>query len=193
MEVNDFWKRKISFYFVEILDFDGDNRLGSKDVEGFKEMYKRMKNLTHDSPDLEKFSKFLNIWINKIYELTDKKSDQSEISVSLEEFMIYCEKLRLELTGKTTWPDSLGYMSDYIEALYKILDTDNDGIISRADYLSNSVNHDDRLSREHCWNYLCENDQSRDIDKKAFNQFCIEFLTSLDPKDRGNWIFGSFS
>lgn len=192
MEINDFWKKKIYFYFTEILDFDNDGRVSSKDVTGFKEMYKYMKNLKHDSPELDKFSKFLNVWINNILSVTNKKTGGHETSITLEDFRKYCEKIRVDLIGRKTWPSSLSYMSDYIDALFNILDTDNDKYISKKDFLSNSANAEDLKSREKSWSLICDKEENKKIDKRFFNELCIEFLVSTNPKDRGNWIFGTF-
>lgn len=191
MEVNDFWKKKISFYFTEILDFDSDGHVSSKDVEGFIEMYKHMKQLKKDSPELDKFSKFLNVWIDNILRLTNKKTD--ETFITLEDFMKYCENIRVELAGHKTWPASLSYMSDYIEALFNILDSDNDHFISKNDFLSNSASLEDLQSREQSWNMLCDKDSTKKIDVAFFNELCIEFLVSTNPTERGNWIFGTFN
>ncbi|RNA10732.1 calcium sensor EFh [Brachionus plicatilis] len=192
MEINDFWKKKIHFYFTEILDFDNDGRVSSKDVTGFKEMYKYMKKLKHDSPELDKFSKFLNVWISNILTVTNKKTGGHETSITQEDFRKYCEKIRVDLIGRKTWPSSLSYMSDYIDALFNILDTDNDKYISKKDFLSNSANAEDLKSREISWSFICDKDDHKKIDKKFFNELCIEFLVSTNPKDRGNWIFGTF-
>ncbi|CAF1077507.1 unnamed protein product [Brachionus calyciflorus] len=192
MEVNDFWKKKIHFYFTEILDFDNDGRVSSKDVAGFKEMYKYMKKLKQDSPELDRFSKFLNVWINNILAITNKKTGGHETSITPEDFRKYCEKIRVELVGRKTWPSSLSYMSDYIEALFSILDTDNDRSISKKDFLSNSANAEDHKSREVSWALITDKDDNKKIDIRFFNELCIEFLVSTNPKDRGNWIFGTF-
>lgn len=192
MEVNDFWRTKVHFYFTEILDFDSDGHVSSKDVEAFKDMYKYIKNLDHDSPELEKFSRFLNIWIDNILSMSEKFGEKSHATISIDDFMKYCETIRGELIGRTTWPSSLHYMSDYIEALFNILDIDNDGQISKQDFLSNSASAEDLNSREQSWKYICKNDDSAKLDKKTFDQLCIEFLVSTNPTDPGNWIFGTF-
>ena len=100
--------------------------------------------------------------------------------------------IRLELLGQTTWPGSLHYMSDYIDALFNILDLDNDGVISKKDFLSSYESIEDLKSREQSWQLLCERGGMRGLDKKAFNELCIEFIVSTNPHDRGNWIFGTF-
>jgi Ca2+-binding EF-hand superfamily protein len=196
VKLNDFWHKKIQFYFNEILDFDNDGRVSSRDVNGFIEMYKHMKNLRSDSHELEKFSKFLKVWIETIMSLSGKRpgysADRVDTSISVDDFLKYCEHIRLELVGQTVWPPSLHYMSDYIDALFNILDIDNDGLISKKDFLSSYENIEDLKSREQSWHILCERSGIRHLDKKAFNELCIEFIVSTSPKDRGNWIFGTF-
>jgi Ca2+-binding EF-hand superfamily protein len=235
MDVNEFWRTKVHFYFTEILDFDSDGQVSSKDVEAFKDMYKYIKQLQQDSPELEKFSRFLNIWIENILSMTHKEhhttdistpttrtttngsndettavispeattttttvtstptTNTKETSISISDFMKYCENIRRELIGRTTWPASLNYMSDYIEALFNILDIDNDGFISKEDFLSNYASAEDYKSRAASWEIICNKDVEHKLDKKKFDQLCIEFLVSLNPEDPGNWIFGTFS
>ena len=194
--LNDFWNKKIKFYFNEILDFDSDGRVSSRDVNGFMEMYKHMKNLKSDSPELSKFAKFLKLWIEKIMSLVGKmpgySADRTETSISVDDFLKYCEHIRQSLIGQSTWPASLSYMSDYIDALFHILDLDNDGLISKMDFLSSYENIEDLKSREQSWHVLCEKTNISTLDKKAFDELCIEFIVSTNPKDRGNWIFGTF-
>jgi hypothetical protein len=196
--VNDFWRKKIKFYFNEILDFDSDGRVSSRDVNGFIEMYKHMKGLRSDSREIEKFAKFLKVWIESIMTLSGKRpgysADRSETSISVDDFLKYCEHIRLDLVGQSQWPPSLHYMSDYIDALFNILDIDNDGLVSKKDFLSSYENVDDLRSREQSWNILCErNVLLKHLDKKAFNELCIEFIVSTNPRERGNWIFGTFA
>lgn len=197
-KTNEFWSKKIRFYFNEILDFDSDGRVSSRDVNGFIEMYKHMKGLRYDSPELEKFAKFLKIWIEKILTLSGKRpgysADRTETSISVDDFLKYCETVRRELiANQLTWPASLGYMSDYIDALFAILDHDNDGFISKKDFLSSYENMDDLKSREVSWSLLCEKNNISQLDKKAFSDLCIEFIVSVNSKERGNYIFGTFA
>lgn len=195
-EVNEFWRAKVRFYFTEILDFDSDGHVSSKDVDAFKDMYKYIKNLEHDSPELERFSRFLNIWIENILAITNQSSDHAnrpaETTIALVDFTKYCESIRRELIGRNTWPSTLNYMSDYIDALFNILDTDNDGVISKEDFLSNYASADDYTSRLASWEIISNKDASYSLDKKRFDQLCIEFLVSTNPEDAGNWIFGTF-
>lgn len=201
MEVNEFWRSKVRFYFNEILDFDSDGHVSSKDVEAFKNMYKYIKNLDHDSPDLDRFSRFLNIWIENILAITNQSNNPygsvsdrpAETTISLGDFTRYCESIRRELIGRSTWPATLNYMSDYIDALFNILDTDNDGVISKEDFLSNYASPDDYSSRIASWEIISKRDAHFVLDKKRFDQLCIEFLVSTNPDDAGNWIFGTFS
>lgn len=203
-EVNDFWRSKVRFYFTEILDFDSDGHVSSKDVDAFKDMYKYIKNLQHDSPELERFSRFLNIWIQNILSITNENNSAAavqnhtakpptETTISLGDFTKYCESIRRELTGRVTWPASLDYMSHYIDALFHILDTDNDGFISKEDFLSNYASPEDYTSRMASWEILASKDPNYRLEKKRFDQLCIEFLVSTNPDDPGNWIFGTFT
>lgn len=200
-DVNEFWRAKVRFYFTEILDFDSDGHVSSKDVDAFKDMYKYIKNLDHDSPELERFSRFLNIWIENILSITNQNNNTSssssrpavETTISLVDFTKYCESIRRELIGRSTWPVTLNYMSDYIDALFNILDTDNDGVISKEDFLSNYASPDDYTSRIASWDIISKRDAAFVLDKKRFDQLCIEFLVSTNSNDAGNWIFGTFS
>jgi hypothetical protein len=104
-------------------------------VNGFIEMYKHMKNLRNDSPELRQFAHFLHVWVDTILNMCGKKPgrslDRNETSISVDDFLKYCEYIREQLMGHTTWPPALSYMSDYIDALFNILDLDNDGLISK--------------------------------------------------------------
>jgi Ca2+-binding EF-hand superfamily protein len=187
LEINEFWKRKVKFYFNEVLDYDQDGQLNRKDVETFKELYKHMRNLKQNSAELEKFSKFLTIWIDSIVEF----SKTSNGSIDFEDFYKYCLHIRSQLIGKKSWPTSLHFMSDYIDALFNIFDSDGDGHVSKQDFFNSYANVDDQNTREKCWQMLWGIDTEK-IDKKVFEELCLEFLVSTNPNDRGNWIFGIY-
>lgn len=186
-EINEFWQRKVKFYFNEVLDYDNDGHLNKNDVETFKELYKHMRNLKQNSPELEKFSKFLNIWIESIVEFSKTQTH----SIDFDDFYKYCLHIRSQLLGKKSWPASLHYMSDYIDALFNIFDSDGDGHVSKQDFFNSYANVDDQSTREKCWQLLWGNENEK-IDKKVFEELCLEFLVSTNPNDKGNWIFGIF-
>jgi Ca2+-binding EF-hand superfamily protein len=189
--VNDFWKKKIRFYFNEVLDVDNDGKVNSKDIDIFKEMFRQMKSLDHNSPKLVKFSDFLNKWLEAVM-TADQKFGNNDGSISVEEFLRYCENLRHQLINVKTWPSNLKYMEDYTEALFTILDLDNDGSISKHDFVNAHGNYDDLEARLAGWNLITKNNDSAKLDRNQFNELCIEFLVSLNSQDRGNWIFGKF-
>ena len=190
---NEFWHKKVKFYFGEILDIDKDGKLNSKDLTHFKEFYRIVKGYQPGSIDLEKFNKFLNKWIGSMLVMINKqKPNNVDVFVTLEEFNLYSERLRAELNGKKAFPPALAYMNDYVDALFNILDIDNDGTINRKDFLTNSSNVEDLRSREKSWSIMVERLGMTRIDRRQFNDLFLEFLTSTDPKDRGNYVFGYF-
>ena len=192
MAAEAFWHKKVTFYFDEILDTDKDGKLNTKDLTYFKEFYKTCKNLKSSSPEYEKFSKFLNIWIGSMMQSVNKTKSEGENFVTSEEFRSYSNKLRAEISPKKALPASLAFMNDYGEALFAILDNDNDGFISKSDFIANAGTPEDLKCREKSWALMAEKNDQFKIDKPLFNDFFIQFLTSSNPQDRGNWIFGFF-
>lgn len=188
-EINEFWQKKVKFYFNEVLDYDNDGLLNKNDVETFKELYKQMRNLKHNSPELEKFSKFLNLWIESIVAFAGNPQSGS---IDCDAFYKYCLHIRAQLIGKKTWPKELHFMSDYIDALFNIFDSDADGFISKQDFFNSYANVDEQSTREKCWQMLWGKPETEKIDKRIFEQLCLEFLVSTNPSDKGNWIFGIF-
>lgn len=192
--VNDFWRKKINFYFHEVLDVNNDGIVNHLDLEIFKTLYKQMKHLSADSPVLVRFCEFLDTWFKAIM-LADQKSGK-EACITAQEFSAYCELVRKELYGRKHLPDALQYMKDYIDALFHILDVDCDGFITKNDYVVAYAEFEDEQSREQYWKKICEcaqvppNDYK--IDKSVFIEFCIEFLVSTSPNEKGNWLFGVF-
>jgi hypothetical protein len=55
------------------LDLNGDGYFDSHDIESCKEVYKHVRKVKPDSAEFEKFSKFLNKWLNVIKELTQRE------------------------------------------------------------------------------------------------------------------------
>lgn len=84
-------------------------------------------------------------------------------------------------------------MSEYIEALFSVLDSDNDGYICKDNFLNTNSSYEDLNSRLASWNIISNQNDSFKIDRNLFNELSIEFLVSTNPSDRGNWIFGLFN
>ena len=185
MTVNNFWITKISFYFIDILDVDNDGKVNSHDIFSFKEMFSTMKQLDFDSDSYRNFSNFLDLWKNAI----TKNASGDEISI--QQFQLYCKELRDDLLINENWPTA-SHMKEYVNALFAILDTDNDNFISREDYLNNSANEEDYEGRKKTWSLIAKGDDYK-IDRETFDKLCKEFLKSTNPADPGNWIFGLFS
>ena len=185
LEINEFWNRKVKFYFDRILDFDNDGYLSQNDIDIFKEMYKLSKNLDNDSHDLHRFSMFLDKWLHSIYDFTNNRTG----FIAYEDFYDYCRYIRSLLLENNAWPADLEYMVDYVRALFNFLDSDNDGLISEHDYVANDSNFDDK---ESCWKILTANINTNKIDLQIFEFLCLEFVVSTNLNDNGNWIFGSF-
>jgi hypothetical protein len=185
LEVNDFWNKKVRFYFDTILDYDSDGFLSQNDIEIFKANYKLSKNLSNDSTELRRFSKFLNKWFNSI---TDFSNNHTGL-ISFADFYDYCKYIRTLLLENNEWPADLEYMIDYIQALFNFLDADGDGWISEHDYVSSESNFD---NKEVCWKILTSNIEKKAIDIRCFEALCFEFVSSTNMNDNGNWIFGSF-
>ena len=76
-EMEDFWHRKMKFYFHEVLDVNSDGVVNETDMEMFKEIFKRMKNIqSEDSPMYMNFINFLNTWFTAIMR-GDENRDKS--------------------------------------------------------------------------------------------------------------------
>ena len=182
--VNSFWEKKISFYFIDILDIDNDGKVNANDILSFKEMYRHMKGFDIDSAQYKSFSNFLDSWKNAI----THNSPIDEITI--EQFHAYCKNLREDLLKENKWPAS-SLMKEYVDALFAILDTNNDNLICKEDYLLNSANAEDYAARQTSWSLISKSDNFK-IDKETFDKLCKEFLTSTNPEEPGNWIFGLF-
>lgn len=109
------------------------------------------------------------------------------------EFIAYAQQLKSQLGGRKTIPDSLNYIQDYVDALFQLLDADGDGYISKNDYVVAYSDFEDAKDREGYWARMNPGNADRaKLDKNQFIELCIEFLTSSNPNDKGNWLFGIF-
>jgi hypothetical protein len=198
---NDFWKKKIAFYFNDILDTNSDGKINTADISNFKEMYKIMKGLKQDSPQLTSFCEFLDKWMHAITDFRKRTGGaapapaepgkpSTEDDISLDDFSKYCEDLRLQLLKENNWPVS-SHMREYVSALFTILDSNNDGFIDRNDFLANSTSQDDFVSRQAGWKIIAKSEDFK-LNKDAFDSLCKEFVVSINSVDPGNWIFGVF-
>lgn len=205
---NDFWKKKIAFYFNDILDTNSDGKINIADISNFKEMYKIMKGLKQDSPQLTSFCEFLDKWMHAITDFrksnvspaaaaaapppppVDPTKPNPEDDISLDDFTKYCEDLRLKLLKENNWPVT-SHMREYVSALFTILDSNNDGFIDRNDFLANSTSQDDFVSRQAGWKIIAKVDDFK-LNKDAFDALCKEFVVSTNSVEPGNWIFGVF-
>ena len=165
---NDFWKKKIAFYFNDILDTNSDGKINTADISNFKEMYKIMKGLKQDSPQLTSFCEFLDKWMHAITDFRKRTGGaapapaepgkpSTEDDISLDDFSKYCEDLRLQLLKENNWPVS-SHMREYVSALFTILDSNNDGFIDRNDFLANSTSQDDVVSRQAGWKIIAKSE-----------------------------------
>jgi hypothetical protein len=80
-QVNDFWYRKIKFYFNEILDVNSDGVINYLDIELFRNLYCQMKHLTADSPAVATFSEFLETWFMTMKDSSDIHSKDITLEV----------------------------------------------------------------------------------------------------------------
>lgn len=198
---NDFWKKKIAFYFNDILDTNSDGKINIADISNFKEMYKIMKGLKQDSPQLTSFCEFLDKWMHAITDFrktsggpapapAEPGKPSTDDDISLDDFTKYCDDLRVKLLKESNWPAS-SHMKEYVSALFTILDSNNDGFIDRNDFLANSTSQDDFVSRQAGWKIIAKADDFK-LNKDAFDNLCKEFVVSVNSTDPGNWIFGVF-
>ncbi len=73
----EFWLRKMKFYFNEVLDVNSDGVVNETDMEMFELIFKKMKNIqSEDSQMFVNFKNFLNTWFTAIMR-GDKNSDKS--------------------------------------------------------------------------------------------------------------------
>ena len=180
---NEFWKNKIKYYFNEILDCNDDGNVDSEDIHIIQEFYKGIKDLNDNSPKFANFVNFLDKWKEVLFAGKER--------IYVEDFYKYCEDLRTQLLHQNQWPKE-SYMREYVDALYTILDENNDGFIDLDDYLSIAINDDDKACREASWKLISGNNPAFKLSKESFDSLCKEFLTSVDPTNNGNWIFGVF-
>ena len=75
-ETEDFWHRKMKFYFDEVLDVNSDGQVNETDIETFKFIFKKMKHISEDSPMFINFVNFLNTWFTAIMR-GDTNADKS--------------------------------------------------------------------------------------------------------------------
>ena len=85
----DFWHRKMKFYFNEVLDVNSDGVVNETDMEMFILIFKKMKNIhSEDSQMFINFKNFLNTWFTAIMR-GDKNSDRSiTIDVCINKILI---------------------------------------------------------------------------------------------------------
>jgi hypothetical protein len=73
----EFWLRKMKFYFNEVLDVNSDGVVNETDMEMFELIFKKMKNIqSEDSQMFVNFKNFLNTWFTAMMR-GDKNSDKS--------------------------------------------------------------------------------------------------------------------
>lgn len=180
---NDFWKIKIRYYFNEILDCNDDEKVNAEDIKIIQDFYKDIKKLKETDKKLVSFNNFLDKWKSNLLAGKD--------SISGEDFQKYCEGLRAHLLRHKEWPSNMG---NYIDALFTMLDDDDDGFINLKDFLSISINDDDTKCRTQSWKLISgsSSTESFKMSKDLFDKLSREFIISTDPKALGNWIFGTF-
>jgi hypothetical protein len=84
----EFWLRKMKFYFNEVLDVNSDGVVNETDMEMFELIFKKMKNIqSEDSQMFVNFKNFLNTWFTAIMR-GDKNSDKS-ITLEVNSILIY--------------------------------------------------------------------------------------------------------
>lgn len=80
---NDFWQRKMAFYFNEVLDVNNDGVVNNVDLEIFRSIFKQMKHLSGDQELLNRFNNFLNTWFRAIMQ-ADKTHGDNDGSITLQ-------------------------------------------------------------------------------------------------------------
>jgi hypothetical protein len=163
-----------------------------------KEMEKKAKeaaasNASKDKETKEKDAKEKKEDKEKLKQLEEQQKPKLDPNlITLDDFYKFMEHIRPKFENKKQFPKSLSYMEDYAEALFNLVDLDRDGYVTKKDFLAEYLNAEDLKSREKAWSLMTEKDESKKFNKKQFEELVIEFLTSTDSKDRGNWIFGYF-
>jgi Ca2+-binding EF-hand superfamily protein len=170
-------------HYFNVLDYNGDGVLEKQDFVNIADRLADMRDYEEGSSRHTAVrQEILRMWTNA--RALSGKEGKTEIT--LEDWLAHEQKVL----------DSNVLIHSYVQgiarAIFDILDEDNDGVISKKEYLkffrSFRGNEEDA---EIAFRKLDENDNGY-LTRKSFLEAVTEFHLSDDPEARGNWLFGPY-
>lgn len=170
-------------HYFNVLDYNGDGVLEKQDFVDVADRLAKMRGYEDGSSKHTAVrQEILRMWTNA--RALSGKEGQTEIT--LEDWLAHEEKVL----------DSNVLIHSYVQgiarAIFDILDADNDGVISKDEYLTffRSFRGDEE-DAEQAFQTLDQEDEGY-LTRKQFLEAVTEFHLSDDPEARGNWLFGSY-
>lgn len=170
-------------HYFNVLDYNGDGTLEKQDFINVADRLAELRGYEDGSSSHTAVrQEILRMWTNA--RALSGKEGKAEIT--LEDWLAHEQKVL----------DSNVLIHSYVQgiarAIFDILDADNDGVISREEYLKffRSFRGDEE-DGELAFQKLDE-DEKGYLTRKEFLGAVTEFHLSDDPDARGNWLFGPF-
>jgi Ca2+-binding EF-hand superfamily protein len=170
-------------HYFNVLDYNGDGVLEKQDFVNIADRLADMRDYEEGSSRHTAVrQEILRMWTNA--RALSGKEGQAQIT--LDDWLAHEQKVL----------DSNVLIHSYVQgiarAIFDILDEDNDGVISKKEYLKffRSFRGDDE-DAEMAFQKLDEADNGY-LTRKSFLEAVTEFHLSDDPEARGNWLFGPY-
>lgn len=170
-------------HYFNVLDYNGDGVLEKQDFVDVADRLASMRDYEEGSSRHTAVrQEILRMWTNA-RALSGK---EGKAKITLEDWLAHEQKVL----------DSNVLIHSYVQgiarAIFDILDEDNDGVISKEEYLKffRSFRGDDE-DGEIAFDKLDDEDKGH-LTRKEFLEAVTEFHLSDDPDARGNWLFGPY-
>lgn len=183
--LTEFQEKKLK-YFFDILD---GNRNGFLQIDDFQEMAESLAvNLGHDF-ESEDYLYIVEKCVGFFHRLLRDISNSKNQTITPEGWISFFDE-------KIIAPFDEELLDDYVDLiigfLFDLFDKNNDGYISIEEYsdLFMTYGIDIKYSAKSFVNLDVNGDQR--LSKNELNHAAETFLTSDDPLQKGNWIFGNW-
>lgn len=170
-------------HYFNVLDYNGDGTLEKQDFITVADRLAELRGYEDGSSRHTAVrQEILRMWTNA--RALSGKEGKAEIT--LEDWLAHEQKVL----------DSNVLIHSYVQgiarAIFDILDADNDGVISREEYLKffrsfRGDEEDGKLAFQ-----KLDEDEKGYLTRKEFLDAVTEFHLSDDPEAPGNWLFGSY-
>lgn len=170
----------------QVYDVDGSNYVEQTDLERWAKNLAKIRGLEPDTLEFKKLvEQFIEIWTN-FWQPADVNGDGK---VSLQEY------LRVAEVSIQNFPNSPKLQESHAakaNAIFTVLDFDNDGQISQAEYrqFCEAIGLDDATAKS-AFLKLDETGKGY-LSREDYLQRSKEFHVGNDPNAPGNWLYGAY-